>query len=199
MWQGEDRHFCVRANRAHIPLHADSWPEIFHVYRPSDRDNIGTLLGILGGPRLGSTSIGNYTSFTIEPLEEPAFIDKCSGATHKLHMQGRLGQLDILPELETDLQDLLVRGDCISRLHFPAWYPTFYMSTSTGQRVLVNLQGQTKLVRLRLLDAKRYLPHIGLSTIESDISNRYYTPTQLDVMRRSRKYAYRHGDADKDI
>lgn len=36
MWQGEDRHFCVRAERQHIGLYADAWPDIFHVYRPQD-------------------------------------------------------------------------------------------------------------------------------------------------------------------
>jgi len=193
MWQGEDRHFCVRANRNHISLFADAWPDIYHVYRPSDRNNLSTILNILEGPRTNSSSIANLVSFSIEPLEEPAY------AGHDLYVRGRLGQLKILPELEIDLQDLLVRGNCITRLHFPMWYPTFTMSAATGQQVQVNLQGQTKLVRLTLLDSKPYLPHIGLNTIESDFSNRYYTPTQIDVMRRSKKYAYRHGDATKNV
>jgi hypothetical protein len=38
MMAGEDRHFCLRAEALHLPMIADPWPDIFHVYHPDDVD-----------------------------------------------------------------------------------------------------------------------------------------------------------------
>jgi hypothetical protein len=170
MWQGEDRTFCVRANRAHIPLFADAWPDIFHVYRPEDREFIPNALDFLAEENPVAAEIGSLISAIIEPLEEPGLMNL------KLHLRGRLGGLNILPEIEQDLLDLPVGEECITKLHFPSWYE------------LEQYRGQTKLVRLRLLDVKPNLPHIGLPQVESSFSRRFYNPTQLAVIRRSRRY-----------
>ena len=168
MWQGEDRHFCVRANRAHIPLFADAWPDIHHVYRHSYISGIPSALEDLQNYTLPAANIGDYVSFVMEDLETAGL------QGHKLRVRGRLGQLKILPEIEIDLQNLAPGQDCISRISFPQWYE------------ILELRGQTRLFRLTLLAVKRYLPPMGLPVAGSEFEDRYYTPAQIRLMRESR-------------
>ena len=168
MWQGEDRHFSVRANRAHIPLTACAWSDIYHVYRHSYISGIPAALADLEARSLPAANIGDYVSFTIEDLETAGLAD------HKLRMRGRLGQIDMLPEIEIDLQNLSPGQDCITRVSFPLWYE------------IPELRGQTRLFRLTLLAVKPYLPPIGLPTASSEFDERYYTPAQIRLMRNSR-------------
>jgi len=167
MWQGEDRHFCVKAQRLHIPLWADAWPDVFHVYRPSDRQHMDNILHDLKGRRKESVEIGDLVSFTVEPLTIPNL------AGFKLHVRGRLGQLHLLPELEIDLQNMLVGDNILTELRYPSWFP------------VPEYAGQTSTVRLSLLDAKYYLPHVGLPLVQSEFQDAYYSPTQLAAMKRA--------------
>jgi hypothetical protein len=167
MWQGEDRTFSVRANRAHLPLFADAWPDIFHVYRPEDISSIPHWLDYLQTDKPSSPTFGNFVNFTIEPLEEPAL------AGNKLHIRGRFGQIKMLPEIEYDLADLSVGNSALTKLHFPLWYEK------------EEYRGHTKLVRLTLNDVRLDLSHPGLNRVQSDFQGRFYTPAQLEAFRRS--------------
>lgn len=180
MWQGEDRHFCVKAQRLHIPLFADAWPDVFHVYRPSDRENMEKAMISLGGRRKPTPELGDLVSFTVEPLTVPRL------AGFKLHVRGRLGSLKLLPELEQDLRDLAVGEEILTQLYYPGWFevPEFQYKTST--------------VRVKLLDCKYYLPHVGLPFVESSYQDSFYSPHQLTAMGRSAIHAPRHGAGDQD-
>jgi hypothetical protein len=138
MWQGEDRHFCLNAERAHVEMWADAWPDIFHAYRPSDAELIddlpicnGALPGVL-------PSFGDLISFTLEPLEEPAL------AGYTEHVRGRLGALRLVPSLENALLSMRVGDERFLSLSFPASYP------------LAAYAGSQRLVRVRLLGAKPF-------------------------------------------
>jgi cellulose synthase/poly-beta-1,6-N-acetylglucosamine synthase-like glycosyltransferase len=48
--QGEDRHFCMRAEALHLKQVADPWPDLFHVYhRPEDEELIPEYLNRFNG------------------------------------------------------------------------------------------------------------------------------------------------------
>ena len=167
MWQGEDRHFCVRAARLHIELWADAWPDVYHLYRPADRQHIKDIEQDLLARGKPTAELGDLVSFTVEPLTIPAL------ANFKLPIRGRLGQLRLLPELEVDLQNMEVGEAILTELHYPVWFP------------VPEFAGTTSTVRLQLLDAKYYLPHVGLPQVYSEFQDNYYTPSQLAAMKRS--------------
>lgn len=136
MWQGEDRHFCVRASRAHVQLWADAWPDIFHIYRDSDVARIPSVdYAVSGIPETG-----DFVSCIVEPMEERGLVG------HREHVRGRLGALEVLPEIEAALRSLRVGDERFVKLTYPVWYE------------IPEYRGRTKSVLLRLLDAKRGAP-----------------------------------------
>lgn len=138
MWQGEDRHFCVKAERLHIPMLADAWPNIFHVYHPEDADQIGAWSQELLAEISGTPRLGDWVSLKLEPLELLH-----QGALPQW-VRGRFGQIKLAPELE-DAVAGLTRGDSRAvRVHFPVTYP------------LDPYKGQVRLIRVTLLDHKPY-------------------------------------------
>jgi hypothetical protein len=133
MWQGEDRHFCVRATRNHVKLYADAWPDIFHVYRDSDCAHIPEGVRANGKRR---PSIGDLVSFTIEPLEEPGLIG------FKAHARGRLGAFTMLPAIERALKDMVPGDERFVKVRFPMWWK------------LPEYRGQVKSMYVCLLSVK---------------------------------------------
>lgn len=116
MWQGEDRHFCVRAERAHVEMYADAWPFVWHCYRPSDRERIGSILEMLE-PRASEVRDGAWVRFTVEPCEEPQL------ALYKEHVRGRIGELRVLPEIEQALREMRVGEARFVSCYFPLSWP----------------------------------------------------------------------------
>jgi hypothetical protein len=58
LMQGEDRHFCIRAEAMHIKMVADAWPDIFHIYhRPEDEALIPEMQKRLQPPTRGGTRL----------------------------------------------------------------------------------------------------------------------------------------------
>lgn len=164
MWGGEDRSFCIRAERARVDMYADAWPDIFHVYRPSDREQIDDRLQELKTRPKSEVEPNDLVSFTVEPLEEPELSD------YAAHVRGRLAGLDLLPQLEYTLRELPVGESAITKLHFPIWYD------------LDGYRGQSKVVRVTLHGAKHYASPPNLET-EDPKWNRFYTPQQLQELR----------------
>lgn len=141
MWQGEDRHFCIRAERNHVELWADAWPDVWHCYRPEDVEQIEQrLFDLQPGQEFATPRVGDLVSLTFEPCEEPAI------AGHVQHVRGRLGALPILPELEAVVKEMRVGDERFIRVNFPLWYP------------LEPYRGNSRTVRVRLLSAKPYAP-----------------------------------------
>jgi hypothetical protein len=155
MWQGEDRHFCVTAQRNHVDLWADAWPDIWHCYRPEQRSQIGNMLLAMGpngglsddavrrgfGPPVLPPRVGDLVSFTLEPLEEPQL------AGHVEHVRGRLGAIRMLPQIEEALQSMRAGEEMMLKLRYPMWYP------------IDVYRNQSRLVRLKLLHAKPFAAH----------------------------------------
>lgn len=133
MWQGEDRHFCVRAQRNHVELWADAWPDVFHCYRPSDIPNLSSVREKLSASKIGHPGTGDLVSFTIQPLEEPNM------AGYVEHVRGRLGCIRVLPEIENALLNMSAGQDRIIKVRFPMYYP------------MQEYRGNTKLFRIKLL------------------------------------------------
>lgn len=166
MWQGEDRHFCVRAERNHVELWADAWPDVWHCYRPSDRENIEKMRKVVGRQIVefkgfGSLSdkfevvgtprpkIGELVSALIQPLEEPTIHG------HTEHVRGRLGQLKLLPDVEDALLSMRVGESRIVKARFPIYYE------------IAAYRGQTRLLRVKLVGAK---PFALAPTLEGEVA-----------------------------
>lgn len=113
MWQGEDRHFCVRAEKLHTKLHADAWPEVWHAYRPSDRARISEVLKHLSRKAPKKRVESTLVSCTIEPLEDMRLY------SHVEHVRGALGSLRLLPELKDAAMTLRAGDAKIVRATFP--------------------------------------------------------------------------------
>lgn len=154
MWQGEDRTMAVLAERYHIKQWADGWPDIFHAYHPDMRtpETLTDALAVLGAPRQRRAAYGDMVSFTLEALEE-------GPDSPPVHIRGRLGGVDVLPEIEAQLLDMEPGGESVFNIRFPPWYPEI---PQPGRAPLVRA-GHTKTVRLVLHDIKpfSYAPVLG--------------------------------------
>ena len=133
MWQGEDRSFCIKAERAHVELWADAWPDVFHLYRPSERKEFEEWSP---PKRVQTPSVGSWVSLVLEPIEEPAL------TRHREHLRGRLGALPVLPEIERTILGMRVGDARVVKMTFPPSY------------VIPEYRNREKSVLVRLLDAK---------------------------------------------
>lgn len=145
MSDGEDRHFCWRADALHLPMYADAWPDIWHCYHPEDQNQIDRRLAQLQRVRPesevelgGSTraSVGNLVSAKLTNLEQPDVPPE--------YVRGRLGNLEVLPELQEAVASMDVGSTRLVRVHFPVHYQ------------LAAYRGQTRLFQVQLLDVKPY-------------------------------------------
>ncbi|MHA2065732.1 MAG: hypothetical protein ACXABY_15250, partial [Candidatus Thorarchaeota archaeon] len=66
MSEGEDRHFCARAEALHIKMVADSWPDIYHAYHPQEYSQISEQL--FGLERTQQREVG-YTDLVSAKIE----------------------------------------------------------------------------------------------------------------------------------
>jgi len=145
MWQGEDRHFCVRAARNHVSLWADAWPDLLHLYREEDLQRIAPVIKEIFETE--DLRLGDLVSFILEPTEEKAF------AGRQKHVRGRLGSLRLLPAIEDALLSMKPGEDRLVRVRFPMWWdmPKGFMGIP-----LQPYAGKTKSILVRLLDAKPF-------------------------------------------
>jgi hypothetical protein len=158
--QGEDRHFCMRAEALHLKLVADPWPDIFHVYhRPSDEALIPEYLTRLRrhlpyvseGPDLTAEytpadgiSVGDLVSLELTALEP---IPTQQGPMHApaQFVRGRLGQLPLHPELGDAILGMQRGETAIHRIHFGQDWP-----------FQPYRDGKGRLIRVTLIDHKPY-------------------------------------------
>lgn len=139
---GEDRQFCIKAERAHIPMWADPWPDIFHIYHlDADLPQAPAMQRRLHAPHPKRATLGDAVSLrltALEPLRTPRGLERI--ATQ--FVRGRLGQLPLLPELEEAILRL-DRGDkAVIPVHIPMHFP------------LAGLRGQRRLIDVHLVDCK---------------------------------------------
>lgn len=132
LMDGEDRHFCIRASRLHIPLTADAWPDIYHAYHPDEYPDIPAQLERLSTPHKERADLGDLVSFKVEPIETGAPVQ---------WIRGQLGKLNLLPELSETVAALPVGESAVIKLHYPITTPQ-------------PLGGTSRIVRVSVLDVK---------------------------------------------
>lgn len=187
LMQGEDRHFCIRAEQLHIKMAASGWPDIWHCYhRPEDEALIPEMLATLGrharwlpgGPSSEVNclsgerpELGDLISVELQALEPVPFT---TGWAHPPAQQvrGRLGKLALHPELESAVLTM-ERGETrVVPVHFGLDYP------------FPPHRGQRKLIRLTLIDHKPmgFPPVIEQEVIQNEIGSWMDTTTLTDEL-----------------
>lgn len=138
MWQGEDRTFCISAARNHIELWADAWPDIFHMYRPSDVPKGKAFLHSHRTKLKKKAEVGDLVNASLSPVEEPAL----SGYTYAF--RGRLGASQLLEDVQSALMDMSPGEDKFVKVHFPIWWE------------VPEYQNRTKTIRVRMNGVKEF-------------------------------------------
>jgi len=143
MSDGEDRHFCERARRLHVPLVADAWPDIWHCYRSDDLGRSEAILGVLEREHPKQATLGNLVNVRIDALD-PILTPRGVERVQPQFVRGRLGALPVLPQIEQIIAKLPVGERAIEKIGFSAAYP------------YAPVRGKNQLVSITLLDAKEY-------------------------------------------
>jgi hypothetical protein len=143
--QGEDRHFCIRAERLHLRMTADSWIDAFHIYhRPDDEGLAPDMAKRLGTPHpQKATSPMDLVSLTLAPLEGVATTQGYQRFPEQ-RIRGRLGSLKLHPEIESAVLGMKRGESQIVPVHFPLSWP------------LPPYRGQRRLIRVTLHDTKPF-------------------------------------------
>ena len=170
MSEGEDRHFCARAARAHIPLYVDAWPDVYHAYHPAEYGELPQQAAALHNwPHFQKPGLGNLVSVKLELLEPVADqLGRQMMIAPKL-LRGRLGALPTLPQIEEAVANLEVGASAVIRIHFPGHYELGW------------LRGQTRIMRVTLLDCKAfwYAPVIDRELLVGSALGRFVDSTGL--------------------
>jgi hypothetical protein len=190
--QGEDRHFCMRAEALHLKMVTDPWPDVFHVYHPQDValipemlerfgkiDVIGRAVRVIKAEHPDATwhpALGHLVSLELRALE-PVTTEHGRMYAPSQHVRGRVGRLTLQPELE-DAVLSMERGEVrVVPVHFPLSYPW------------PEYRGQRRLIQLTLIDHKPigYAPVIEseliVNRIGSAIDTTTLTPDLVEQMR----------------
>lgn len=132
MWVGEDRHLCVKAERLHIPMTADAWPEIVHCYHPIEQ---ATADHVTFPEEAPNPKLGDWVSLQLEALEPLPQERGEPFRVPKQHVRGQLGRLPLAPEIERAIQ-AMARGE---RQIVSIKYPEWSESPHRGQRRLIEV------------------------------------------------------------
>lgn len=139
---GEDRHFCIRAERKHIDAWADPWPDIFHIYHDDDVAKIPDMVGRLGASHQQSPKVGDLVSLRLRPLEPVPVGPGRYHLPQPVMPRGRLGALPLAPEIEETVVGMTRGEKRIVRVHFPIYATAPF------------LRGRTRLIEVSLVDCK---------------------------------------------
>lgn len=124
MSDGEDRHFCHRAESLHLELIADAWPDIYHAYWRDEYEDIPQALERLERVQLGSPALGDLVSLRLENLE-------VNTSAEVQFRRGRLGQLPLPPEIEEKLYSLKAGDSALVKVFFPFYYARKEMASKS--------------------------------------------------------------------
>ena len=142
---GEDRHFCIRAERMHIDAWADCWPDVFHIYHAAtDVAKIPAMLARLGTAHPQQPTLGDLVSVRIRALEPVPVGPGRMQYVAPQWLRGRLGQIAVLPEIEEAIYGLTRGQTATVSVHFPVHYP------------IPQLRGRTRLIEVFLVDCKPF-------------------------------------------
>lgn len=136
LWDGEDRHFCEWARRLHVDLTADAWPDIFHIYHPSQVADIPAMRARLSAAHPSFANHGHLVNLRLTNIED---------GVGPVPIRCRLGDGTLLPELEQHIQAMRRGEEKMVRLHFPV---------TTRAYPGMDVRGQTRLIQVELVDCK---------------------------------------------
>lgn len=140
---GEDRHFCIAAERRHIEMWADPWPDIFHIYHlPDDLKTADTMRERLGTPHPDQPRLGDWINVVIQAMEGVSQPNGTVALVPPQMIRGRLGGLAMATELEEAIYEMRRGESRIVPVHFPIHY------------VVPQFRGQRRLLRVTLVDTK---------------------------------------------
>lgn len=142
---GEDRHFCIRAEKAHIDGWADTWPDIFHIYHADQHvPRIPEMLARLGTEHPAKAQLGDLVSLRLRPLEPIPVSPTHFQQPFPQTVRGRIGTILMVPELEEAVYGLARGQTAIISATFPMHHPIAYF------------RGRKRLIELTLCDVKRH-------------------------------------------
>lgn len=143
MMAGEDRHFSIRCERAHIDAYADCWPDVFHIYHAAtDLPQLPAMVARLGADHPRRPRLGDLVSLRLRALEPLPVAPNRLGHVQPQYPRGRLGRLALLPEIEDAVLGMERGQAALVRVHFPVHYPIPF------------LRGRARLIEVVLIDCK---------------------------------------------
>ena len=172
MWSGEDRHFCVRAERKHLPMFADPWPDIFHQYHlPEDEARAAQFRERLGRLDEGSPQVGGGVSLLLRAVEPVPAGPQAMMQVPAQHVRGRLGALPLAPELEAAVRTMRRGDSLIVPCHFGPNHP------------LPFFHGKRRLIQVTLIDHRSwgYAPVLE-DEITRGLDRAFLTPRQQEAV-----------------
>jgi hypothetical protein len=141
---GEDRQFCIRAERGHIEAYADGWPDIFHIYHAEQHALIPEMATRLSVTHSDSAKLGDLVSVKLEALEPLPHANGSLFSVPRQHVRGRLGALALMPEVEEAIYAIQRGQSVVVPVHFPIHHPVAF------------LRNRRRLIRVTLVDTKPY-------------------------------------------
>ena len=180
---GEDRHFCIRVERAHIEAYADPWPDVFHIYHPDIHvPQIADMAARLGTAHPLVPAFGDLVSLKLEALE-PVPHERGWSAIPRQHLRGRLGRLALIPELEEAVMGMTRGEQRVVPVHFPIHYGLAYF------------RGRRRLIRVTLVDCKpyQYAPVIDAELFVGPKSGRWVDTTTMSAEQMKMLEEVAHG------
>lgn len=142
LWAGEDRHLCSRAERLHVPMVADGWPDLYHCYHEQQRAQLASVPDRLNHLPEGSPVTDDLISCTVTPLE-PVPVNNQMVQLGPSHIRGQLGRLTLVPELESALRGMTRGAQQIVSVQYPHWSPSPF-------------RGQRRLMDVHLIDWRHF-------------------------------------------
>jgi len=170
MMAGEDRHFCIQAESRHIPMYADGWPHIAHIYHPSDREAMPEAIEQVAAAHQGNIAWLNVVVQMLEPLQTgpTSFV-----RPESVNIRFRVGCGEVLPDLEAQCLTHLDGQPFMAEIHFPLSYP------------VAGLRGKRRLYEVIVVDAKGSAPQpVIRDEIPKGVDFTEYTPLQLEGVTR---------------
>lgn len=149
MWAGEDRHLCTRAERLHVPMYADAWPDLWHCYHPHQQGEVEAWSQALATEAPGGPHLGDAVSLHLQAVEPVP--QEGGGHVHieRQHVRGVLGRLPLVADIEAAIPGLARGESRILSVVYPPWSAAQIM------------RGQRRLIQVTLVDWKPPTPPIG--------------------------------------
>jgi len=129
MGDGEDRHLSWLAEKLHVGMFADAWPNIYHAYHPQDHELIPDKLEALARSMpTGSPTLLDQVNLRITNLD--------AGGGPKA-VRGVLGQIGALPEIVDAVTNMQVGNSVVTKVRFPVHWNQKEMA---GRSFVMNIE-----------------------------------------------------------